>query len=105
MSDDDWQQDHAKCFALFLNGDALRDVNDDGKPIRDDSVLLLFNAHHDSVPFTAPPETFGAAWHSILDTSSDSGEGAGEVAASETLEVPGRTVVVLARPAGAQKMA
>jgi hypothetical protein len=43
MTDDDWHQEHAKCFAVFLNGDALREVND-GKPIRDDSFLFLFNA-------------------------------------------------------------
>jgi isoamylase len=96
MSDQDWQQDHARSFAVFLNGDALRDVDDEGDPVRDVNVLLFFNAHHDSVPFRTPAETFGRRWQAILDTSSDTGEGAGEIATGETLDVPGRSIVVLA---------
>jgi glycogen operon protein len=97
MSDHDWQQDHARSFAVFLNGDALRDVDDSGDPIRDDSFLLFFNAHHEPVSFTAPAEEYGAAWRALLDTSSATGEGTGDVAAAQTLKLPGRTVVVLTR--------
>ena len=103
MNDDDWQHDHARSLAVFLNGDALRDVDEDGDPVRDDSFFLLFNAHHESVSFTMPSETFGTAWRAVLDTSSDTGDGAGKVAAGKTLAVPGRTVVVLARPARARR--
>src|SRR5690606_34657514 len=92
-----WQQDHARSFAVFLNGDGLEDVDEEGRPIHGESVLLLFNAHHDAVAFTLPPEPFGAEWQSMLDTSSDAGDGAGPYAANETLQVPGRTVIVLAR--------
>jgi glycogen operon protein len=97
MTDTDWQHDHAKSFAVFLNGDALRDVDDDGNPVRDQSVLLLFNAHHDSVPFTIPAEQFGTAWQSVLDTSSARGQREDSVAAGQTLDVPGRTVIALTR--------
>ena len=100
MTDDDWQQDHARSFAVFLNGDALRDVDDEGDPVRDESVLLLFNAHDDVVPFTMPAAQFGVTWHAILDTSSATGAGGDSVAAAQTLNVPGRTVVVLTRAAG-----
>ena len=48
MTDDDWQQDHARSFALFLNGDAIRDVDDDRRPIRDDSFLLRAAVGHES---------------------------------------------------------
>ena len=101
MTDNDWQHDHARSFAVFLNGDALHDADDDGRPIRDDSALLLFNAHHDAVRFTVPAEQFGATWQSILDTSSATGEGGGSVAAGQTLDVPGRTVILLTRRAAA----
>jgi isoamylase len=100
MSDEDWGQDHARSFAVFLNGDALRDTDDDGDPIRDASVLLLFNGHHDSVPFTMPAATFGAKWEPVLDTSSETGRAAGDVSAGESVDVPGRTVIVLAGPGG-----
>jgi isoamylase len=81
----------------------VRDVNEDGDVVRDDSVLLLFNAHQESVPFTMPSETFGAVWHALLDTSSAAGESAAEIPAGETVEVSRRAVVVLTRSTGAQK--
>jgi isoamylase len=96
MSEDDWQQPHAKAFAVFLNGDALREVDDDGTPIRDDSFLLLFNAHHEPLPFTMPPYKFGSRWKVRIDTAM-SHESAG-VASGAALEVAGRSVVVLSRP-------
>jgi hypothetical protein len=51
------------------------------------------------VSFTAPAEQYGAAWHTLLDTSSDTGEGAGNLVAAQTLDLPGPTVVVLTRKA------
>jgi isoamylase len=99
MNDDDWRQEHARSFAVFLNGDALRDTDADGEPVRDDSVLLLFNAHHQTVPFRMPGEPFGRIWHLLLDTASGDGSRAGEIAAGEILDVAGRAVIVLSRPA------
>jgi glycogen operon protein len=98
MSDENWQEGHAKSFAVFLNGDALRDVDDDGVPIRDDSFLLLFNAHHEPVAFTLPPEAFGASWRTILDTACGFEPGGDPLPAGAVREVTGRAVVVLSRP-------
>jgi glycogen operon protein len=96
MSDEDWQQPHAKAFAVLLNGDALREVDDEGRPIRDDSFLLLFNAHHEPLIFTMPAETFGARWQVEVDTAGN--HESASVAASATLELAGRSVVVVSRP-------
>ena len=41
----------ARCLGMLLSGDAL-DVRDTrGEPVRDDTYLLLFNAHHEAVKF------------------------------------------------------
>jgi glycogen operon protein len=98
MGDADWQQDYVKSFAVFLNGDGLRDVDEDGHAIRDDSFLLLFNAHHDCVPFRMPAALHGAVWRKVLDTSSDAVDATGTVDPGETLDISARTVVVLSRP-------
>jgi isoamylase len=98
MSEDDWEQPHAKAFAVFLNGDALREVDDEGRRIRDDSFLLLFNAHHEALPFTMPPYRFGSRWKVLIDTAMNSHEPPTDVEAAEALEVIGRSVVVLSRP-------
>jgi glycogen operon protein len=96
MSEEDWQQPHARAFAVFLNGDALREVDDEGRPIRDDSFLLLFNAHHEALPFTMPPYRFGSRWKVLIDTAMP--HESASVASAAALDVAGRSVVVLSRP-------
>jgi glycogen operon protein len=98
MSEQDWGEAYAKSFAVFLNGDALRELDDDGRPVRDDSFLLLFNAHHEPLPFTMPAASFGRSWNVLIDTA-DAGEApARSVGAGEHIEVGARSVVVASRP-------
>jgi glycogen operon protein len=96
MSDEDWHLPHAKSFAIFLNGGALRERDDEGIPIRDDSFLLLFNAHHEPLPFTMPDEKFGERWKVEIDSAGH--HESSSVPAEAILEVAGRSVVVLSRP-------
>ena len=97
MSDQDWQEGFAKSFAVFLNGDALRELDDDGNLIRDDSFLLLFNAHHEAMPFTLPSESFGTGWCVAVNTADPSSQ-SGTFDAGATLDLPGRALLVLRRP-------
>jgi isoamylase len=94
MSEEDWQQGHAKSFAVFLNGHALRELDEEGQPIRDDSFLLLFNAHHETLTFTMPADPFGAGWHVAIDTASSESRD-NTVAAGEAVDVADRAIVVL----------
>jgi isoamylase len=96
MSEADWHQPNAKSFGVFLNGDALRERDDEGGPIRDDSFLLLFNADGEPRPFTMPAERFGARWTVEIDTAGR--HESASVAGEATLELAGRSVVVLSRP-------
>jgi glycogen operon protein len=50
-----------------------------GQEVRDDNFLLLFNSHHETIPFTLPTLSKGAQWQVILDTHSNG--------AAETLEL------------------
>jgi isoamylase len=95
MSEEDWQAGFVKSLAMFLNGDGLRDLDEQGQRIRDVSFLLLFNAHHEPLTFTMPPRSFGERWRVVVDTSSELGENGATLAAGETLELPGRSVFVL----------
>jgi isoamylase len=97
MSDEDWREGFAKSFAVFLNGDALREVDEDGNQVRDDSFLLLFNAHHDNLPFTLPGDAFGTHWTSVVNTAAPD-ESYGPMDAGTTFDVPGRALIVLMRP-------
>ncbi len=67
MTEQDWTEWFAKSFIVFLNGDGLRWRGQ--PPVRDDSFQLLFNAHTDAVTFVLPPDSWGRAWTSALDTA------------------------------------
>ena len=95
MSDEGWQQPHAKAFAVFLNGSALREVDDEGKPVRDDSFLLLFNAHHEPLAFQMAAPKFGKAWTVEIDTAAGREPAGASTKALENIEVAGRSVVVV----------
>jgi glycogen operon protein len=98
MLEQDWDAGVVNSLAVFLNGDALRDVDDQGHRLRDDSFLLVFNGHHESLSFTLPPPPFGDEWAVIVDTAREDGGRAAAVKARATIEVQSRSILVLSRP-------
>jgi isoamylase len=98
MSEQDWTEWYAKSFMLFLNGDALRSRDPEGRPVRDDSFCLLFNAHVDTVAFTMPGAPFGDGWTPAIDTASAAPFAPqAELAAGAAVERPGLSLLVLQR--------
>ena len=49
-------------------GDALDEVDERGRPVRGDTLLILLNAHHEEVPFALPSISPNTAWVRMLDT-------------------------------------
>jgi glycogen operon protein len=102
MSDGDWERDDARAVGMFLNGDALDDRTATGEPVRDDSFLVLVNAHDGDVPFTLPSAQVAAGWKYELDTADPStAPGDGELAAGAEVVAVARSLVVLRRTATA----
>ncbi|MGW7477719.1 glycogen debranching protein GlgX [Nonomuraea muscovyensis] len=96
MTDADWNVGYAKSLAVFLNGDAITEPDRRGRPIRDDSFLLLFNAHHDTIAFTIPKD-YGDMWQTEIDTAMPIILDIRLSRAGEAVDVPGRSVRVLRR--------
>ncbi len=67
MTDDDWDVGYARSLGVFLNGRAIQGHDEQGRPITDDSFILLFNAHTEGVRWTIPTE-YAAGWRLVLDT-------------------------------------
>jgi glycogen operon protein len=99
MSEQDWTEWFAKSFAAFLNGHLLGDRDDEGRRLRDDSFLLLSNAHVDVVTFTLPEPSWGNRWSPVIDTVHPDGfvEGAPELEAGTTTDRAGLSLLVLRR--------
>jgi len=67
MTDKDWNVGYARSLGVFLNGKAIQGHDERGRPITDDSFILLFNAHTGGVRWTIPDE-YAATWKLVLDT-------------------------------------
>jgi glycogen operon protein len=68
MTQRDWTNPDTKTLGVFLNGREIRERTAHGKPIFDDSFLLVFNVHSEPVVFTLPARRFGARWEVELST-------------------------------------
>lgn len=68
MTDEDWSAGFVRCLGLFLDGERIHEVDSMGEPVRGDSLLVLFNAHHERLDFTIP-HPGGEVWEPILDTA------------------------------------
>jgi isoamylase len=96
MGDEDWEAGFARSLQVFLNGKGIASPDDRGNKVLDDSFLVLFNAHHEPLPFTLPPEAWAPRWQVVLDTDLPTApEETGELEAGAIREVPGYGVVVL----------
>ncbi|ORX02364.1 glycogen debranching protein GlgX [Mycobacterium szulgai] len=73
MSEEDWDAGFGKAIGVYLNGHGIPDRDQRGQPVIDDSFLLLFNAHHEALEFTLPPEQFSPAWTLVADTGAATG--------------------------------
>ncbi|HEV2046742.1 MAG TPA: glycogen debranching enzyme GlgX, partial [Chthoniobacterales bacterium] len=67
MSEEEWSSPFVRCLGMLLSGDAADVLNFQGEPVRDDTFLLLINAHHEPIPFMLPGEEH-LEWELILDT-------------------------------------
>jgi isoamylase len=68
MTRRDWDNTESRAIGVFLNGDELRAETMRGDEVRDDSFLLLFNAHFEDVTFRLPARRFGTRWELVLAT-------------------------------------
>jgi isoamylase len=74
MTEEDWSNPETRCFGERLAGDAIEATDEHGNHIVDDTLLILLNAHYQSVPFVLPPRSPQQHWEIVLDTEQPSGK-------------------------------
>jgi isoamylase len=67
MGDGDWAG-FVRCFGMRLAGDRVDEVDERGRRIEGDTILVAMNAHHEAIPFKLPGTLEGQAWEALLDT-------------------------------------
>jgi len=93
MPEEAWSSPWTRSLALMLNGKTLEISDAEGKPIKDDSFLLLTNAYHEGVEFVLPPPPNGSGWRLIMNSEkNDAPFTSSEI--GKSVIVGGRSVVL-----------
>ena len=106
MEDEEWNTAFVRTLGVMLSGDTI-DVRDFyGRPIQDDTFLMLLNAHHETVNFVLPGQE-EVRWELIVDTRLEEGflENPKLFASSEDYEMGDRAFSLLRLRVGEQSHA
>ncbi len=110
MTEAEWNAGTTRCLGVRLAGDALDEMDERGRRVEDDTLLILVNAGDRATPFTLPGVGSGrrGAWTRMLDTAGPpagvipgrAGPAAGAVGtrAGEVHALPARSLVVFLSP-------
>src|SRR5213595_3977824 len=106
MTDEEWASPFVRCLGMLLSGDTVDVVSFEGEPVRDDTFLLLINAHYEPIPFVLPGQE-NLEWQLILDTMDPDGFLAepGKFASGDDVDLGGRACCLLQLVKGAQAQA
>jgi isoamylase len=99
MTRQDWDDGDAHAIAVHLNGDGIAERDTRGRPVRDDSFLVLLNSHWEHVVFTLPGPEFSDRWAVAVDTAAEESPAGDPVgyAPGERVKAEARSLVVLIR--------
>jgi isoamylase len=104
MTEPDWGSRFGRYITVFLNGDAIGDLDARGERVVDSSFLLCFNAHDTDLEVRLPAPSYGREWAVVVDTVTGEAhaavpETARLVHADTTITVAARSLLVLQRTA------
>jgi isoamylase len=93
MTDESWNAGYVRALGVRMDGQAIDEVDERGRPIIGDTLLVLLNAHHEAIDFELPEEDEQERWLRIIDTTDPQ---AAEIAFEGQTRYPleGRSVVL-----------
>jgi glycogen operon protein len=97
MTDEEWNQSFARCLGMYLAGDAFEEYDERGQRVEDIDLLLLINAHYETIPFKLPMGAMRTRWSVLVDTSFSIGQRDDEryFYSAEPYPLQGRSLVLL----------
>ncbi|HEY4256493.1 MAG TPA: glycogen debranching protein GlgX [Candidatus Udaeobacter sp.] len=106
MSEEEWASPFVRCLGMLLSGDTSDVLTFEGEPVRDDTFLLLINAHYEPIPFVLPGQE-NLEWQLILDTTEPNGFLAEprKFASGDDVDLGGRASCLLQLVSGTQAQA
>ena len=68
MTDVAWNAPFVRSLGVLMVGNAIDDIDERGRLVSGDTLLIVLNAHHESVPFVLPAVERGHEWTRVIDT-------------------------------------
>jgi glycogen operon protein len=68
MTDEAWNAPFVRSLGVLMVGNALDEVDERGRQVPGDTLLILLNAHFEEVPFVLPTVGDEKAWVRVIDT-------------------------------------
>jgi isoamylase len=106
MTEEEWNSPFVRCLGMLLSGDAIDMLDPNGEPVRDDTFLLLINAHHEPIQFLLPGEEH-LEWELILDTTNEDAflKQSKKYPSGEDVDLVGRAACLFRLTSGSQSQA
>jgi glycogen operon protein len=98
MTDEEWEESWVRTLGMRLGGEALNEVDADGNPVTDDTLLILLSAHHDPIDFVLIASHPDYEWELAFDTSKpDRSDWGNRFSAGNPYTLSGNAVAVFRR--------
>jgi glycogen operon protein len=95
MTEEEWGNSWIRSLGLMFNGETLNVIDEVmGRPVVDDTFLILINSYHEGVEFAIPKSPHQRGWISVLDTANDE-DPFKEDAIAESRILTGRSLMLL----------
>lgn len=95
MGEDDWKNGWLRTLGMLLMGNAPEIRDSKGRRVKDNNYFVLFNSHHEPVPFHLPSDVRRKHWLLALDTARSSLEIEKEKVSAGAVTLAPRSVQLL----------
>jgi isoamylase len=96
MTDADWTSSSVKCIGVLYDGEDHNEIDQNGNPLIDDTLLMILNSYRDPIRFTLPATPSGGRWEILIDTVSPVFKpGRKTIKSAESLEIGGLSFLLL----------
>ncbi|MFL6584811.1 MAG: glycogen debranching protein GlgX [Chthoniobacterales bacterium] len=106
MTEAEWTSPFFRALTMLLSGDTMDVFTYAGEPVRDETFLLLINAHYEPIPFVLPGQE-NLEWQVVIDTADSAGfvDEVRKSSSTDDVEVEGRGTILLRLISGTQAQA
>ena len=68
MSQEEWDTSFIRMMGMLLNGEFMKEIDENGKNLEEEILLILVNSYWEPITFTLPHEGLSPDWEILVDT-------------------------------------